>query len=252
MRLSDLAISAIVVAGLSAPAMAQDQINQLAQTPNQAATNPAPAPATNNSGSSNSYDDHWVASAFVGTNFGSGFSGTDSNPFGISTSNSNSSINFGGQVAYLWDGWIGVEGLAQFSPSFQLQDVNLFSNKPEVNTYMGNGILKGAWGSRSQYQPYVSGGVGAMQMRATLFNNPLDLSDLTTVTTNASRFAWDLGAGMMGFSGGWGFRGDVRYFRATVANSIDLSNLAAGINLTNGALSGLRFWQANVGVAYRW
>ena len=252
MRLADFAFTAVVVAAMSAPAMAQEGSNQPVPAPSHV-TNQATAPAQaipNNTYSSDS--DHWVASGFVGTNFGSGFSGTDSNPFGINTSNTNSSINFGGQVAYLWGGWVGLEGLAEFSPSFQLSDVNVFSNKPEVNTYMGNGIVAGHWGEHDQFMPYFSGGIGAIQMRATVFQNPLDLTDLTTVNTNGSRFGWDLGAGMMGFAGRWGFRGDVRYYRATVANSIDITNLATGTNLTNGALSGLRFWKANVGVAYRW
>src|SRR5262249_7180574 len=254
MRLADFAITAVVVAGLSAPAMAQEGSAQAVQT-NPPVTNQAQPVTNNNAGSGYQGSDHWVASGFVGTNFGTGFSGTNSNFLGIDTSNTNSTINFGGQIAYLWGGWVGVEALAEFSPSFQLADV-LFENNPDVNTYMGNGILATHFGSRDQYMPYVSGGIGAMTVRSTIFLfSPTDLSDLTPIGTtsqNGSRFAWDIGAGTMGFSGRWGFRGDVRYYRATVNNSIDLTSLDTGSTFTNAVLSGLRFWKANVGVAYRW
>ncbi|HEX7797243.1 MAG TPA: hypothetical protein VF456_22935 [Vicinamibacterales bacterium] len=257
MRLADFAITAVVVAGLSAPAMAQEGSAQPVQT-NPPVTNQAPVPATNNNYNNNSgYDsgNNWVASAFVGTNFGTGFTGTNSNFLGIDTSNTNSSINFGGQIAYLWGGWAGVEALAEFSPSFQLADI-LFENNPDVNTFVGNGILAHHFGSRDQYMPYVSGGIGAMTLRSTIFLfSPTDLSDLTpigTASTNGSRFAWDIGAGTMGFSGRWGFRGDVRYYRATSTSSVDVLDIGTGSNFTNAVLSGLRFWKANVGVAYRW
>jgi hypothetical protein len=251
MRLADFAITAAVVAGLSAPAMAQEGSAQPVQT-NPPVTHQA-QPVTNNSVGYGS--DHWVASGFVGTNFGSGFSGTNSNLLGIDTSNTNSSINFGGQVGYLWDGWVGVEALAEFSPSFQIANA-LFQNNPDVNTFVGNGIVAGHWGSRDQYMPYASGGIGAMSLRSTVFVfSPTDLADLTpigTTSANGSRFAWDLGAGMMGFAGRWGFRGDVRYYRATTTSSVDLTDLGTGSNFTNAVLSGFRFWKANVGVAYRW
>src|SRR5262249_62016269 len=117
MRLAALAFTAAVVAGLSAPAMAQEGSAQAVQT-NPPVSNTA-APVTNNNAGYDS-SDHWLASGFVGTNFGSGFSGgSSSNPLGIDTSNTNSSINFGGQIGYLWGGWVGVEALVDFSPSFQ-------------------------------------------------------------------------------------------------------------------------------------
>jgi hypothetical protein len=258
MRLADIVITAAVVAGLSAPALAQDATAQALQTTNPPAANPAPvpAPATYNNATYTDYNGHWVASGFVGTNFATGFSGSSgSNPLGINTEDSTTSINFGGQVAYLWGGWVGVEGLAEFSPSFEIADI-LFENKPDVNTYMGNGIAAYHFGSQNQYMPYVSGGVGAIQLHSTIFLfNPDDLSDLTPIGTlshTGSRFGWDLGAGGMGFVGRWGFRGDVRYYRTTVDNNLDLVDLGTGSTFTNAVLSGLSFWKANVGVAFRW
>src|SRR5262245_5574284 len=153
MRIADFVITAAVVAGLSGSAMAQ--------TPNTPQTAPSPAAQANTNNYNNNYnsdDDHWVASAFVGTNFGTGFSST--NLLDIDTSNSNTSFNFGGQVAYLWGGYVGVEGLAEFSPSFELSNI-LFENKPDINTYMANGIVAGHYGDEHQFMPYASRGIGA-------------------------------------------------------------------------------------------
>ena len=167
MRLADFVITAAVVAGLSAPAMAQQGSNQ--SPANQTA---APAPATYNNATYDDYGNHWVASAFVGTNFGTGFTGsTSSNPLGIDTSNTNSSINFGGQVAYLWGGYVGVEGLAEFSPSFEIADV-FFENKPDINTYMANGIVAGHFGSENRYMPYFSVGCQRKRLQPTRMMKP--------------------------------------------------------------------------------
>jgi len=249
MRIADFVITAAVVAGLSGSAMAQ--------TPTSTQPTQSPAAQTNtnnNTTNNNSYyseNDHWVASAFVGTNFGSGFSST--NLLDIDTSNTNTSFNFGGQVAYLWGGYVGVEGLAEFSPSFELSNI-LFENKPDINTYMANGIVAGHWGDDHQYMPYASAGIGAVQMRSTIFVLDTINPDLTigTLKQTGSRFGWDVGAGFMGFAHKWGFRGDVRYYRATTNNNVDLIDLGTGDVFTQGVLSGLRFWKANAGVAYRW
>jgi len=37
------------------------------------------------------------------------------------------------------------------------------------------------------------------------------------VKLSSSRFGGDIGAGVMGFRGNWGFKADVRYFRTTGA-----------------------------------
>src|SRR5262245_19359252 len=254
MRIADFVITAAVVAGLSAPAMAQEGSGQSVPSPA-----PAPAPAAttgrnqavNNTGYNNyTYSDHWIASAFVGTNFGTGF---HNNLLDITTEGtSNTSINFGGEVAYLWGGHIGVEGLAEFSPSFQINDV-LLENHPMVNTYMANAIAAGHFGDEQQFMPYVSGGIGAVQLRSTIFViDPVTLTELGTLSQSGSRFGGNVGAGLMGFAGAWGFRGDVRYYRATSNNNLDISDLFTGNVFTQGVLSGLNFWKANVGVAYRW
>ena len=55
----------------------------------------------------------------------------------------------------------------------------------------------------------------------------------------------------MGFSGAWGFRGDIRYYRTSVDNNVNLLDTPENIFAQQG-LSGLNFWKANVGVAFRW
>jgi hypothetical protein len=251
MRIADFVITAAVVAGLSAPAMAQEGSGQAIQSP---ATAPSPAAATGRNQAVNYTNypnsDRWVASAFVGTNFGTGF---HNNLLDITTEgNTNTSINFGGEVAYLWGGHIGVEGLAEFSPSFDINDV-LLENHPMINTYMANAIATSHFGSEHQFMPYFSGGIGAVQMRSTIFViDPVTLNELGTLKETGSRFGGDVGGGLMGFAGKWGFRGDVRYYRASSNNNLDLTDLGTGNVFTQGVLSGLNFWKANVGVAYRW
>ena len=54
----------------------------------------------------------------------------------------------------------------------------------------------------------------------------------------------------MAFAGKVGFRGDARYYRANTINNLDASNLANLV--TQGLLSDLKFWRADIGVAFQW
>src|SRR5262249_13767325 len=101
--------------------------------------------------------------------------------------------------------------------------------------------------------PYASGGIGAISMHTSLALD-LGLGDNNPVShVSETRFGWDAGGGVMAFVNHIGFRTDVRYYRATTVN--DLANrpeTTPGQNLTLGLLSGIRFWRANIGVAFRW
>lgn len=189
---------------------------------------------------------HWIASGFVGSDFGNQATG--------------SSVDFGGSVGYLWNNWVGGEFLAGFAPNFQLQSTatNAFllsGNNPAINSYMANAIGAISLGPDANWQPFVSGGFGAIQLRSGL--NNINTSIGTTVTnsfnSNESRAAGNIGAGVMGFMGGWGIRADVRYFRA-----FSQSDNGSSTSTTNGSTSnlgivpGLDFWRANIGVAFRW
>jgi hypothetical protein len=106
MRIGNLVITAAVVVGLSAPALAQQGSVQPAQTP----SNPVVT---------NTYDDahNWMASGFLGTNFGSSRNGDNAGLLGLERFDSGTtSANFGGQIGYLGRGVIGGEFLAEFSP----------------------------------------------------------------------------------------------------------------------------------------
>jgi hypothetical protein len=178
----------------------------------------------------------WTATGFVGSYFGA--SGDSPQASDIS-----SSTTFGGQVSRHW-GYVGAELLADFAPKYHI-DSALLNSHPWVNSYMAN--VMGVWSGRS-VEPYVSGGIGGIQMAA----NVLPFFPGATGNTSVfqTRFGWDIGAGAFGFSGGgWGLRGDVRYFKATTANT--LTGTAPDI-ATEALLSGINFWRANIGVAYRW
>ena len=249
MRFADYVITVAVVAGLSGTAMAQTPTST--QTP----TNPPTPVAVVAPTSATAYENHWIASAFVGTNFGSGRTNTLLDVFG---ENSGTSINFGGEAAYLWRGFVGAEGLVDFAPSFSMDNL-LFQDNPTVNTYMINGIGAVPLGSENQFLPYVSGGFGAVQLRSTIFTlataavvNPTPITSIETVSADGSRFGGNIGGGVMGFSGRWGFRGDIRYYKTSVDNNVNVIGTTPESIFAQDVLSGLAFWKANVGVAFRW
>jgi hypothetical protein len=256
MHLKHWLVAAAVVASPCAGAFAQD-----AQT----------APQTQSSSSYTSGDDnHWLASGFVGSNFAN-----NAQP---------ASMNFGASVAYLWKNTYGAELDTGFAPSFQLQN-NFFGTgvRPDVNSYMANAIWAKPFGDEGRFQPFVSGGVGAISLRSGV------TTGATAFTPNDTRFGGDVGGGVMAFSGNWGFKADVRYLRATGTYNSGISTTAsptqpnptpapgpygistngagatavmppsvptppnaAATSLAGAALSGLHFWRANVGVALRW
>jgi hypothetical protein len=93
-------------------------------------------------------------------------------------------------------------------------------------------------------------------LRSTIFvldpTNAPDINAIGTISADGTRLGGDIGGGIMGFAGKWGFRGDVRYYKTSVDNNVDLTDLGNGNLFTQGVLSGLAFWKANVGVAFRW
>jgi hypothetical protein len=178
-------------------------------------------------------DNHWYASGFIGSNFGA-----DAN---------SSSFDFGGSLGYMFKSAIGAEFLAGFAPNFDMQSPVLLADQPEINSYMVNAIGSVPLGADGQWQPYVSGGFGAITLRSDVLGGAANNAVSATFNPDDTRFGGDIGAGVMGFVGGWGIRGDVRYFRASSGNDITSDN-----PLASSLLSGLDFWRANIGVAVRW
>lgn len=228
MRMSAYVFAALVAAGMPRVAIAQN------------AAPPAVPPATASShvGVTQS---HWIVSGFVGSNFG-GAAATDP------------SVDFGGQLAWLWRGVFGGEVLADFAPSFKIDNVALSEN-PHANSYMANAVFAVPLGADGQFQPYISGGLGAIQLRTTVFNAALPRVTGTPIPIGTSdgdqmKSATNIGAGLMGFAGLIGFRADVRYYKASTDSAFQ-STSGVG-QFTETLLSGLDYWRANIGVAVRW
>jgi opacity protein-like surface antigen len=198
----------------------------------------APNPVTSSYGST--YD-HWLASGYVGSTFNQS---SDVDPNIIDET----SLNFGGQIAYLWAGKIGAEFLADFSPGFKVNSL-LVSDDPFASSYMFNVIAVAPFGSEWRVQPFVSGGIGGVRVSADVLNNPLLINSDTT-TGHDRRWGSNLGGGLMAFAGNVGFRGDVRYFRTGTDDHFNSDVLADQV--AGSFINGLSFWRANVGVAFRW
>jgi len=227
-----------MVSGLSGTA--------LAQTPPPTPVAPAIALA-DDAGLTRS---HWLASGFVGGNFGS------INNSAVTVDNSRS-FDWGGQIGYLWRGVVGGEFLANFTPSFGVDTLGVLVNdNPHVNSYMANAIGVLPLGAQGQFQPYASGGYGGIQMRfangivgnGILVNGVL--TDVTSSSVSQTGGGWNAGGGIMAFAGKFGVRGDARYYHANTINNLDASNFANLV--TQGLLSDLKFWRADIGVAFQW
>jgi hypothetical protein len=196
--------------------------------------------------------DSWFASAYLGSNFGGGNVNNVTN-IDIDTG-STASINFGGEIGYAWAGTFGAEFMANHSPNFELSDV-LLQRRPSVSTYMVNGLAAVPIGAEHRFRPFVSGGLGGVTLRSTIFTidptkTSANINTLGTTTTSGTRFGWDVGGGVMVFNGPWGLRADVRYYRATTDNN-STDNTIEGVFLQR-QLSGISFWNSNFGVAFRW
>jgi hypothetical protein len=194
-----------------------------------------------------SYDDHdngpggWFGSLNVGSDFARDVE--------------DNSMNFGGTLGYS-NGWFGGEFLADFTPNFDIRN-NFLGEMPQVNSYMFNLIGSVPGGRIAQFRPYVSGGLGMVTLRSDVISGNTTALNEQTHPSDTQAGA-NFGFGAMGFGGNWGIRGDVRYFRAfrddqlqTVVGTTD-QNRTPQEQLANVMLSGLDFWRANIGLAFRW
>jgi opacity protein-like surface antigen len=239
MRIASFVITAALATGLSGTAFAQ--------------TTAQPAQAAPTATYGSDQVDNWFASAYLGSTFGGGGSTFFEND--VIDRGSTAALNLGGEIGYAWNGKVGAEFMANHSPNFEVEDV-LFQRRPSINTYMVNALVAVPAGDIGNVRPFVSGGIGAVQMRSTIFTiDPtttlVDINSLDTETLTHSQFGWNLGGGLMAFQGAWGLRADVRYFRATTDNNlIDSDTLRDA--LIQRQLSGLSFWNANFGIAFKW
>ena len=204
-------------------------------------TNPPPATTTTDTTSSGFFStspSHWMAAGFIGANYGA--------------STAAKSVDFGGQVGYLYKGVVGGEFLADFAPTFEVNNAFL-GERPFVNAYMANAMATVPIGHEHQFEPYVSGGFGAIQLWSGVLNTTAVPATAQT-SVNQSKAGGDIGFGVLGFAGNVGIRGDIRYFRAFTNSTLATAanGTLVGDAFSQNLLSGLDFWRANIGIAFRW
>lgn len=149
-------------------------------------------------------------------------------------------VGFGAAFDYLRNGRFGFEVLAGFSPNLDLQAAA--TDDSQVNNYMFNVIGAVPLGDNGAWQPYVSGGVGAMTFRSGLTSDAADLFN----EPDDARFAYNVGFGLMGFADNIGFRADVRYFTARADDN------PSSIDNVFLPFEDINFWRTTAGVAFRW
>ena len=166
---------------------------------------------------------------FVGVNFG-GDSGKE-----ISTALDAKRFNWGGSIAYMGGGVLGLEGDIGYSPDFfGKSDIGGSS----VLTVTGNLLFGIPFGGQKGFgvRPYALVGVGVIRSDVKV------LGDL--LTFEHSEAAWDFGGGVMLFFGtNVGLRADVRYFRTfggvdfglldliDASRNVDFARASAGVVL---------------------
>jgi opacity protein-like surface antigen len=143
---------------------------------------------------------------------------------------------------------------------------------------MVNAIVKLPFGLHEAFQPYFSGGIGSIGMHTSLLAFDTTTGSTFNAKSSQSEFGYDLGAGTAAFAGHWGFRFDVRWYKAssssatidqltinnvnrvqpigsglnTIGDGTVTGNGTAANNLTKALVSGLDFWRTNIGLAFRW
>jgi hypothetical protein len=198
----------------------------------------------------------WMVTGFLGSQWNN--TGTVPN---FATSESSGGLTFGGQIGYLRR-YVGGEFIADFGPTYRLSSLAL-TERPWLNSWMGNAIGAYPFGSEGNFEVFGSGGIGAITIRASTFTlagtNTVFLGQnttlvaLNTVSNTQSKFAYNVGGGFFAYVTRWGIRGDIRYYRATTFEQAKLENgPTQAIDYTQSLISGLRYWRASLGVAYRW
>src|SRR5688572_2826500 len=229
-------------------------------------TAPAPPPAERS-------HNQWVGAVLFGTNFQASTerANVDLDILDIDgdpDSQGAASFAFTGQIGYLWN-YVGIEGVFDFTPSIDV--TRLEFEDPSANSYMANMILAIPTGRERRFQPYVSGGLGAIKMSTgsqnIFFSGALADDVVDFPGASRTKFGWNLGIGASAFgAGAFGVRGDLRYFKAGASSNSDVFNSddiledaidgvlepGSADSLTRELLSGIAYWRANLGLAFRW
>jgi len=178
----------------------------------------------------------WLFSPNLGTTFGADTHGRGHTTLGAA-------IGWVDEEAFAW------ELDVNFAPDFfeGEHDTFTFNGDSHVGTAMVNGLI-GLFSPDSGFgavQPYVTAGIGMMQMRA-VTDAGLDDGLFESLV---HEFGWNAGAGLMVFpSTRVGVRGDVRYLRSFQNQD---PSWTRGIDV-DVAPGNFDFWRAGVGVTFRW
>ena len=156
---------------------------------------------------------------YIGTSFNSS---VDDYDFGTK-------LHYGAALTFIGGGGIGFEVDFGYAPTFFESGEDEFfdlESEGSMTTLMANIVFGGGNGL------YVSGGLGLMRSR---IDSPSDLFEFSD-----NGFGVNAGGGIRIGSGGFGVKGDLRYFR-------QLDDLGLFNNFDLGDLS---FWRATAGVSF--
>ena len=203
----------------------------------------------------------WMVTGFLGSQWATGTSsintGLNAANLPVPVNTADGGLTYGFQVGYLRR-YIGGEFVADFAPNFRMSSLAI-AKDPTLNSWMFN--LIGAFAVRSQFQPYGSIGIGGITLRSQTFDDtaiPIITVQGTaavsqnTINTSRTAFGWNVGGGFFAFADRWGVRADIRYYQAQDFSTNNLNNGTVPSDFTQALLSGLNYWRANLGIAYRW
>ena len=173
----------------------------------------------------------WLFTPFIGTSLGAETS------FLVFDEGAGRKLTFGGSVALLGSGILGVEADIGHTPGFfEGNDPNGLVLSSRVTTVGGNVILAAPLAvTRESLRPYAVAGLGLMQARTK------NAADLFPVDRNL--LGLTIGGGALGFlTERTGLRFDIRHIRA----------ISGAENPFVPGVSRLSFWRATAGVTIRY
>lgn len=172
----------------------------------------------------------WLFTPTVGRTFGGDTFGTQH-------------VTYGAAIAGLDGEAFGWEADVSYSPEFfeGNGDTFEFTGAGSLVSVTGNALIGAPIGGPDdRFRPYVTGGVGLMQMRV--------ISDGGSFETVTRELGFNLGAGAMAFiANRVGFRGDLRYMRS-FQNQVPSWTRGTSIDIAPGNFD---YWRATIGLTFR-
>jgi hypothetical protein len=172
----------------------------------------------------------WLFTPIIGPTFGADTFGQEH-------------ISFGAAIAWRDAEGLGLEVDMSLSPDF-FEDASdgflLFAGSGHVFTAMANAIVGLNGDAAARVQPYMTGGVGLLQMHV--------VSDGGLFSTTTAEPGFNAGGGAMVFAtDAVALRGDLRYVRS-FQNQVPSWTRGTELDVAPGNLD---FWRAMLGVTFR-